>query len=56
MKFTIALHKNALPVDYCVLDAALNHRDVGGFRYLYLRSRLLSVNEILYLRYEGICE
>ena len=30
----IALHKDDLPVDYCVLDAALNHRDVGGFCYL----------------------
>ena len=30
----IALHKDDLPVDYCVLDAALNHRDVGGFAML----------------------
>lgn len=26
--------KRKLPVNYCVLDAALNHRSVGGFCYL----------------------
>ena len=30
----IAVYKDRLPVEYSVLDAALNHRAVGGFCYL----------------------
>ena len=30
----IAVYKDCLPVEYSVLDAALNHRAVGGFCYL----------------------